>query len=165
MCRRSSVDKWRTAVGVHLFRCGDQSFGGVHHVRSDWIKRQGLPIRFFLTGGLAADITQAIPLLAGIKMCVVLADKGYDADDLLAWLKERAITAVNRPDPTGKRPGHATSGSTKSVMWSSACSGSSSITAGCFAVMRKSCVISWAWLPSLPSCYGFDSRRQNVNRA
>lgn len=66
-------------------------FGCKIHAVTDSL---GLPIRFILTGGQAADITQAIPLLTGIKTRVVLADKGYDADDLLAWLKEQAITAV-----------------------------------------------------------------------
>ncbi|MFB8831197.1 IS5 family transposase [Azotobacter sp. CWF10] len=54
----------------------------------------GLPIRFILTEGQAADISQAIPLMAGIATSALLADKGYDANQLLAWLKERQIQAV-----------------------------------------------------------------------
>ncbi|GAB3478632.1 transposase [Azotobacter salinestris] len=53
-----------------------------------------LPIRFILTEGQAADISQAIPLMAGIATSALLADKGYDANPLLAWLKERQIQAV-----------------------------------------------------------------------
>lgn len=76
-------------------------FGCKIHAVTDSL---GLPIKFILTGGQAADITQAIPLLEGIHTDAVLADKGYDADGLLAWLTERKITAViparsNRIEP------------------------------------------------------------------
>ncbi len=54
----------------------------------------GLPIKFILTGGQTADISQALPLLQGIKADALLADKGYDADALLAWLKEHEMEAV-----------------------------------------------------------------------
>lgn len=40
----------------------------------------GLPIKFILTGGQAADITQAIPLMTGSTAQVCLADKGYVND-------------------------------------------------------------------------------------
>lgn len=56
-----------------------------------------LPVRFILTGGQAADITQAIPLMQGIRTSALLADKGYDADVLLAWLNARDIAAVIPP--------------------------------------------------------------------
>ena len=42
----------------------------------------GLPMRFILTGGQAADITQATPLRQDIITGAVLADKGYDANAL-----------------------------------------------------------------------------------
>ena len=54
----------------------------------------GLPVRFILTGGQAADLAQAIPLVKRIATGVLLAEKGYDADALLNWLKERSTTAV-----------------------------------------------------------------------
>ena len=37
----------------------------------------GLPVRFILTGGQAADITQATPLMQGMSTGALLADKGY----------------------------------------------------------------------------------------
>ena len=40
----------------------------------------GNPIRFILTGGEAAECTQALRLLDGLKAKTILADKGYDAD-------------------------------------------------------------------------------------
>ncbi|MFD1690833.1 IS5 family transposase [Azotobacter chroococcum] len=66
-------------------------FGSKIHALTDAL---GLPIRFMLTPGQAADISQAIPLMAGIDTSALLADKGYDANRLLAWLKERQIQAV-----------------------------------------------------------------------
>lgn len=66
-------------------------FGSKIHALTDAL---GLPIRFMLTPGQAADITQAIPLMAGVATPVLLANKGYDANRLLAWLKERQIQAV-----------------------------------------------------------------------
>lgn len=42
-------------------------------------------------------MTAAIHLMQGIATGALLADKGYDADALLDWLKERAITAVIPP--------------------------------------------------------------------
>ena len=58
----------------------------------------GLPVRFILTGGQAADITQAIPLVKDIGSTGgLLADKGYDANALLDWLGQRGIAAVIPP--------------------------------------------------------------------
>jgi transposase len=54
-------------------------------------------VRFILTGGQGADITQAIPLMEGIATGTLLADKGYEADTLLDWLKARSIKAVIPP--------------------------------------------------------------------
>lgn len=62
----------------------------------------GLPIKFILTGGQAADITQAIPLMVGISAQACLADKGYDSDDFLAWLKAHGIAAIIPPKANRK---------------------------------------------------------------
>ncbi|MCW5261988.1 hypothetical protein D5045_18035 [Verminephrobacter eiseniae] len=43
----------------------------------------GSQVRWLLTGGEVADITQAKSLLEGLKTDAVLADKGYDADALI----------------------------------------------------------------------------------
>jgi transposase len=42
----------------------------------------GLPMRFILAGGQAADITQATPLMQDTTTGALLADKGYDANAL-----------------------------------------------------------------------------------
>jgi transposase len=57
----------------------------------------GLPLKFILTGGHVADITQAIPLMQGVSAQACLADKGYDSDEFVDWLKERNIKAVIPP--------------------------------------------------------------------
>ena len=62
----------------------------------------GLPFKFILTGGQVADITQAIPLMEGVSAQACLADKGYDSDAFLAWLKERGILAVIPPKANRK---------------------------------------------------------------
>ena len=61
-----------------------------------------MPIKFILTGGQAADITQAIPLMEAVSAQACLADKAYDSDAFLAWLKERDILAVIPPKANRK---------------------------------------------------------------
>jgi len=69
-------------------------FGCKIHAAADGL---GLPVKFILTGGQAADISQAIPLMTGISAQACLADKAYDSDAFLAWLKELGIKAVIPP--------------------------------------------------------------------
>ena len=65
---------------------------------------QGRPVRFSLTGGQRADVSQAIPLLTGIETGAVIADKGYESNRLLAFIRDQGAEAVippksNRRDP------------------------------------------------------------------
>ena len=62
----------------------------------------GLPIRFILTGGQAADIGQAIPLMTGLPAQACLADKAYDSDEFLTWLQAHGIKAVIPPKANRK---------------------------------------------------------------
>ena len=57
----------------------------------------GLPVKFTLTGGQEAECKQAIPLLGNVNPLAVLADKGYDTNELRAWLKENGIKTVIPP--------------------------------------------------------------------
>ena len=57
----------------------------------------GNPLDFILTPGQAADITQATTLLADRQATFVIADKGYDADPFLQWLREKEMAPVIPP--------------------------------------------------------------------
>lgn len=75
-------------------------FGYKIHALTDAL---GLPVRFILTGGQAADITQSIFLMKDIgRTGALLADKGYDANALLDWLGQHDITAVIPPKANRK---------------------------------------------------------------
>ena len=65
---------------------------------------KGQPIRFILTGGQAHDAPQAIPLLAGIKATHVIADKGYDSDKILGFIRSQGAIAVIPPKSNRKSP-------------------------------------------------------------
>jgi transposase len=61
-----------------------------------------MPIRFILTGGQEAECKQAIPLLENIKASAVLADKGYDTNELREWLTGQGIKTVIPPKSNRK---------------------------------------------------------------
>lgn len=54
----------------------------------------GKPLKFILTGGQVHDVTQAEDLLKDRQSDYVLADKGYDSDDLVQQIEERGSQAV-----------------------------------------------------------------------
>lgn len=57
----------------------------------------GNPLRWILTGGQVADITQAVPLIEGLATTAVMGDKGYDADALIARIEQTGAQAVIPP--------------------------------------------------------------------
>ena len=57
----------------------------------------GNPLRWYLTGGEAADIKQAAALIEGLSTQAVVADKAYDADALLERIGARGAVAVIPP--------------------------------------------------------------------
>jgi transposase len=65
---------------------------------------QGQPIHFSVTGGQAHDAPQAIPLLTGIKAQWVIADKGYDSNQILNFIQEQGGVAVIPPKANRKAP-------------------------------------------------------------
>jgi len=65
---------------------------------------KGLPIRVRLTGGHAADITEARNLIRGLKAKALLADKGYTSKSLRRHLQRRSMKAVIPPRSNFKRP-------------------------------------------------------------
>ena len=65
---------------------------------------QGRPMRFALTGGQASDGPQAVPLLTGIEAGAVLADKGYESNRILAFIRSGGAQAVIPPKANRKEP-------------------------------------------------------------
>ena len=57
----------------------------------------GNPLRWLLTPGQRNDITQAAALLDGIDAGAVVADRGYDADCLVAQIEVGGAAAVIPP--------------------------------------------------------------------
>lgn len=57
----------------------------------------GNPLRWLLTPGQRNDVTQASALLDGIATGAVVADKGYDADWLVARIEASGAEAVIPP--------------------------------------------------------------------
>lgn len=85
------------AAGAANSTSANEARGGLEgevHALTDAL---GLPVRFIFTGGQAVDITQAIRLMEGISTSALLADKGYDVNQLLEWLQVRQIQAVIPP--------------------------------------------------------------------
>jgi|SaaInl8_200m_RNA_FD_contig_71_803291_length_920_multi_2_in_0_out_0_2 transposase len=62
----------------------------------------GNPMDFILTGGQAADVTQAYTLIEGVKANYALMDKAYDADKLIEQLKQQGIIPVIPPKSNRK---------------------------------------------------------------
>jgi transposase len=62
----------------------------------------GNPLDFILTGGQAADVTQAYTLIKGVKATYALMDKAYDADALIEQLRQQGIIPVIPPKSNRK---------------------------------------------------------------
>jgi transposase len=88
---------------------GDQGLGRSRggfsskiHVAVDAL---GNPLKFIVTAGQAADISQGQALLADYPEAdAVIADKAYDADTLIDWLQARGIEAVIPPTANRTQP-------------------------------------------------------------
>jgi transposase len=64
------------------------------------VDRRGVPRALFLSGGNVADIYHAKDVLeevAAWPVKLVVADKGYDSDDLRIWLYEQGVTPCIPP--------------------------------------------------------------------
>lgn len=92
----------------HIPEPGDQALGRSKggfttkiHVMVDAL---GNPLDFILTGGQAADVTQAYVLVEGVRATYALMDKAYDADKLIEQLKNQGIIPVIPPKSNRKEP-------------------------------------------------------------
>ncbi len=61
-----------------------------------------MPVRLILTQGTTADCSQAIPLMQGIQAEYLLADKGYDSNEIVAAALDRGIKPVIPPKSNRK---------------------------------------------------------------
>jgi len=57
----------------------------------------GLPVRIVVTDGTTADCTQASKLIDGIKAENLLADRGYDSDQIVEVAENQGMIAVIPP--------------------------------------------------------------------
>ena len=64
----------------------------------------GNPVRFILTGGQGSDYMQALPLIEGFDVQAVLADKGYDSDEIVNRIAATGAQAVIPPRSNRKNP-------------------------------------------------------------
>lgn len=64
----------------------------------------GNPIDIILTGGQTSDITVAPTLIEGHTDCNVIADKGYDSNDLVESVESNNCRAVIPPRSNRKTP-------------------------------------------------------------
>jgi len=63
----------------------------------------GRPLRLLLTGGQKADCQSATPLLEGQPAKAVIADKGYDTDEIRAFIRSKRMKVVIPAKKTRKR--------------------------------------------------------------
>jgi transposase len=69
-------------------------FGTKVHIAVDAL---GNPVRLILTGGQVADVTPGGALIANIKVEPVIADTGYDSNDLVGAIEASGAEAVIPP--------------------------------------------------------------------
>lgn len=74
-----------------------RSRGGLSTKIHTTIDALGNPLRWIVTGGEVADITQAHALIEGLHTRAVIGDKGYDADALIARIHAAGAQAVIPP--------------------------------------------------------------------
>ena len=92
----------------HLPESQDQALGyskgGFSTKTHIMVDALGNPLDFILTGGQAADITQAYILIKGVRATYALMDKAYDADKLIEQLISQGIIPVIPPKSNRKEP-------------------------------------------------------------
>jgi len=96
-----------TAVRAHQHAAGAQKkqgrrrsgvrVGGLSTRIHIVVDALGNPMRWILTGGEVADITQARMLIEELRPGTVVGDKGYDADAFVALINAAGATAVIPP--------------------------------------------------------------------
>ena len=68
------------------------------------VDSHGMPVRMILTEGTTADCSQAIPLIEDIEAEHLLADKGYDSNEIVEEALSRGMNPVIPPRSNRKNP-------------------------------------------------------------
>jgi transposase len=66
------------------------------------VDAHGMPVRLFITSGTTADCTQASPLIEGLEADHLLADRGYDSNQIVEQAEKQGISVVIPPKKTAK---------------------------------------------------------------
>jgi len=68
------------------------------------VDAHGNPVRMLITAGTTADCTQAGKLIEGIDADNLIADKGYDSDEIVDLAEGAGMQAVIPPRKNRKEP-------------------------------------------------------------
>ena len=66
------------------------------------VDAHGMPIRILVTEGTRADCKEAVHLIEGISAEILLADRGYDTNDILAYVASAGMEPVIPPKKNRK---------------------------------------------------------------
>ena len=66
------------------------------------VDAHGMPVRVFVTSGPTADCTQACRLIEGLEAEYLLADRGYDSDQIVHCANSQVMIAVIPPKKNRK---------------------------------------------------------------
>ena len=61
------------------------------------VDANGMPVRILVTEGTRADCKEAVHLIEGISAEILLADRGYDTNDILAYAVSAGMEPVIPP--------------------------------------------------------------------
>jgi transposase len=61
------------------------------------VDAHGMPVRAIVTQGTTADCTQAVALIEGFAAQHLLADRGYDSNDIIAQAERQGMAPVIPP--------------------------------------------------------------------
>jgi len=66
------------------------------------VDAHGMPVRFFVTSGTTADCAIAAQLIEGFQAEYLLADRGYDTNEILAYAVSAGMEPVI-PSPKNRK--------------------------------------------------------------
>ena len=66
------------------------------------VDAHGMPVRILVTEGTRADCKEAVHLIEGISAEILLADRGYDTNDVLAYAVSTGMKPVIPPKKNRK---------------------------------------------------------------